>query len=1198
RVLPDLYKDAISHYVLSLFSVHFAPLWTHATKTLITLSQFAIKNVWPIFEVLFAQLSEASSDPPAPYSYLQPIEEPEPVKENNKRNQPLVSYECTHLKNLQLIWAGTTAAFDPNNMFRFVETILSVPPSVDLPHYYTLLVKFLGQVPHLLLDKSSVIVPHFLKLFHGANALAGIDQDVVEDETSPAERTTKQAKAKVLAFLVSFALVTKPRRLFKSDELYTTFLRLLTNGDARIQKAALECIFTWQHPGVAKYSDRLVSLVQDESMREGLAVFDMDEMRTAIPVADQRELLQVICRILYGKLITRHGRNSKAILRGRNTAIFGFLSSMNASERDEMVSLMLEPFSLILGDESGDGPIICPGLSSLKISPLKKQLGFLNVVEDFVKQLRTLVVPSISRIMRVLLNMLHYSDALVEKSDEFEAYIVTQSRQVRLLALKRITLLFSIDCEFDFTPFISQLYASYINSRVERLETENTQAPSALLDLFAVWSRDSRYINYLAVHPGLITALLSICTAKKVQESVILHILSLIENIQNVHDSRGDLEILPRLLYKDIPYLLQQFKHILTLSIENRQVKLSTESISNRIIRIVARISKFVDSSDVAESLLSILVPFLKSSTKAVPETTKTEILRILRHFLPLLPNIKSVHPSETIYYSVVSQLFSILEGREARQELLLVFRVFADLASDLERVYAHLADLNAMSTRRIDEADFDRRFAAFSRINQHDYLELSLAEWRPILHNHFFCVGDVVEYSIRTSAAFGISRFIENCANSQGEVFDARFNMLQHIVLPQAKKGFKLTEELVRVEWIKLWGQMVQSFHHLPSFQGTKVLLGVDEENNFFLNITHLQVHRRVKALRQVSANIRDIAPSSVTHLISIISHFVYNSDRQADHNIINESMASIAACCEVLSWGQYYGCIKRFMSSIKIRPELEKVLVRLIVLVLDKFHFSGNQDAPMPSATEAEEDLVAAIDDEQDDDPVHEETQTDRIHAVVTSKLIPSLQAMLAVKNDETLSVRTPLAIAITKLLKQLSKKALESHLPKLLITLCNFLSSHLQSSRDSARATLVTISTMIGAEYLSYILSSLKTALTRGYQLHVLGYTLHAIMVANTETYACGSIDSCVRTIVEIAMHDIFGETGKEREVQELKGKMREIKTTKSYETLECLSRIMSFGCLPIVLLPLKEQMLETNDVKIVKQIEEVFRRLALG
>eukprot|EP00842_Homolaphlyctis_polyrhiza_P005059 jgi/Hompol1/5554/HPOL_004537-RA len=157
---------------------------------------------------------------------------------------------------------------------------------------------------------------------------------------------------------------------------------------------------------------------------------------------------------------------------------------------------------------------------------------------------------------------------------------------------------------------------------------------------------------------------------------------------------------------------------------------------------------------------------------------------------------------------------------------------------------------------------------------------------------------------------------------------------------------------------------------------------------------------------------------------------------------------------------------------------------------------------------------------------------------------------------------------------------------------------MSSHLQSTRDATRDTLVKIAMLLGPVYLSFIVSELRTALKRGYQLHVLGYTLHAVLAALLPTVDYGSVDMCAQSIVDVCMQDIFGETGKERDVEELRGKMREIRITKSFDSLELLSRVISISKVGVILLPLKQLMIETSNIKAIRQIEEIFRRLANG
>jgi hypothetical protein len=73
-------------------------------------------------------------------------------------------------------------------------------------------------------------------------------------------------------------------------------------------------------------------------------------------------------------------------------------------------------------------------------------------------------------------------------------------------------------------------------------------------------------------------------------------------------------------------------------------------------------------------------------------------------------------------------------------------------------------------------------------------------------------------------------------------------------------------------------------------------------------------------------------------------------------------------------------------------------------------------------------------------------------KIHSILVTKLIPELHKFLAKKEDESLVVRTPVALAITKLLQRMPHETLQTNLPKLVLTLCNILKSRQQSARNT--------------------------------------------------------------------------------------------------------------------------------------------------
>jgi U3 small nucleolar RNA-associated protein 20 len=221
-------------------------------------------------------------------------------------------------------------------------------------------------------------------------------------------------------------------------------------------------------------------------------------------------------------------------------------------------------------------------------------------------------------------------------------------------------------------------------------------------------------------------------------------------------------------------------------------------------------------------------------------------------------------------------------------------------------------------------------------------------------------------------------------------------------------------------------------------------------------------------------------------------------------------------------------------------------------------------------------------------------------KIHSILVNKLIPELHKFLAKKEDESLVVRTPVALAITKLLQRMPLETLQTNLPKLVLTLCNILKSRQQSARDAAREVLVKMLIGLGVGYLGYFVKELYGVLTKGYQLHVLGYAIHSLLVGIAPTIDGQSkeMDGSVYLLVQIFVNDIFGEVGAEREVQELNGKMREIKKTMSFDSFELVASVMGMEKTMMLLNPLKELMLETSDPRVTQKIDTVLRRVAAG
>src|SRR5205814_4057698 len=117
------------------------------------------------------------------------------------------------------------------------------------------------------------------------------------------------------------------------------------------------------------------------------------------------------------------------------------------------------------------------------------------------------------------------------------------------------------------------------------------------------------------------------------------------------------------------------------------------------------------------------------------------------------------------------------------------------------------------------------------------------------------------------------------------------------------------------------------------------------------------------------------------------------------------------------------------------------------------------------------------------------------------------------------------------------------MNGRLPAVLTDICNILRSRVQESRDITRKALVEICTLLGPSSFGFVIKELRGALARGYQLHVLSFTIHSILVATTADYKPGDLDYCLPQIVAIIMDDIFGVTGQEKDAEDYISKMKE-------------------------------------------------------
>ncbi|XP_059881443.1 small subunit processome component 20 homolog isoform X1 [Delphinus delphis] len=232
--------------------------------------------------------------------------------------------------------------------------------------------------------------------------------------------------------------------------------------------------------------------------------------------------------------------------------------------------------------------------------------------------------------------------------------------------------------------------------------------------------------------------------------------------------------------------------------------------------------------------------------------------------------------------------------------------------------------------------------------------------------------------------------------------------------------------------------------------------------------------------------------------------------------------------------------------------------------------------------------------------------------IQGTITGDILPRLHKCLAsttkreeehklikskVVNDEEV-VRVPLAFAMVKLMQSLPQEVMEANLPSILLKVCALLKNRAQEIRDIARSTLAKIIEDLGVHYLQYILKELQTTLVRGYQVHVLTFTVYMLLQGLTNKLQVGNLDSCLDIMIEIFNHELFGAIAEEKEVKQILSKVMEARRSKSYESYEILGKFVGKDQVTKLILPLKEILQNTTSLKLARKVHETLRRIIAG
>lgn len=306
-------------------------------------------------------------------------------------------------------------------------------------------------------------------------------------------------------------------------------------------------------------------------------------------------------------------------------------------------------------------------------------------------------------------------------------------------------------------------------------------------------------------------------------------------------------------------------------------------------------------------------------------------------------------------------------------------------------------------------------------------------------------------------------------------------------------------------------------------------------------------------------------------------------------------EALGSISAHME---WKSYYALLNRCFREMDMNLNKQKILLRLICSILDQFHFSqtcSSQEVGGP----LDNILGADTADNISSVVLHtcgSSVMVPEIHACLQKTVLPKIQKLLASDSDK---VNVNISVAALKVLKLLPGETMDSQLPSIIHRIANHLKSRFESIRDEARLALAACLKELGLEFLQFIVGVLRATLKRGYELHVLGYSLNFILSKFLSNPVNGKLDNCLEDLLSVVENDILGDVAHEKEVEKIASKMKETRKQKSFETLKMIAQSITFKSHALKLLTPVTALLQKHLTPNVKtKLESMLNHIAAG
>uniref|UniRef100_A0A0E0C3W0 Uncharacterized protein n=1 Tax=Oryza meridionalis TaxID=40149 RepID=A0A0E0C3W0_9ORYZ len=1142
------------------------------------------------------------------------------------------------------------ATIQPQSIFDCFSIYLSTNyDCTPLETVATLLLQSLQKISDVAESRSRHLVPLFLTFMGYDNSnITSVDSYISN------KCKGKQWKTILKEWLNVLRLMRNARSLYQSKILQEVLTkRVLDESDPDIQSKALDCLLNWKDEFLTPYSKSLKNLIDSKTLREELTTWAVSYDSLSIQKDHRSSVVPLVIRVLTPKL-----RKFKLLGSRKHTgvshrkAILRFLMQFDSNELQLFFSLLLKsliPGNLrleIFGSQSdnllGNISDIVEASTEICLENLtwKKANGFLHLVEEIfgtfgmahispvLDVLLLIVVRLLESCMRNLssmneenypskqsngpddecsmtmeagnsMSLKEHSKDLPSADHNKESVSIKQLKDLRSLCIRIVSLALNQYGSNDFGEKFWNIFFTSVKPLIDcfRQEASSSEKPSSLFSCFMAMSQSPKLASLLGAH-NLVPAIFSILTVKKASGSITSYALEFIENLIKLDtdlEQHGD-HSLKKILVPHMDVLLHSLNDF--VSYRRELHRKSGTWLGQSELRLFKLLMKYITDPSSAEHVLDLILPFFSKK-----DLNPDECLEALRVVGGILANLRC-----GVSAKILNALNPLLAtaGLELRLCICDIYVGLSFHEPSVSTLAMLVRDLNAVSTSELGEVDYDTRIKAYDTIQPQSFLDMREEHVGAILSH---CVYDMSseELIFRQSASRALQSFLDfsasimnneskHCIETENNSNGIWTKGSIHQILEKTylhNMGVAMSKDIsIQKEWIILLREMVYNFNHVPSLNSFIPLCKEDLEEDFFHNITHLQAGKRSKALSLFKQRIKDTEFSEdVTMKVFVPLFFNMFFDVKAGkgeqvRDVCLDTLSSIAA---KVQWEHYRTILMRCFRELSLKPDKQKIILRLICAVLDSFHF-----------------MKPAHDVSRNSDAMNEDSDSSLTFSstIVSSEkqhylqkiVFPQVQKLLGADPEK---VNVSINLVALKILKLLPVDYFESQLSSIIHRICNFLKNRLESIRDEARSALAASLKELGIGYLQFVVKILRAILKRGYELHVLGYTLHYLLSKTITSDINGRLNYCLEDLLAVVESDTLGDVAEQKEVEKIASKMKETKKRMSLETLKLISQCVTFKTHSLKLIsPISSHLQKHLTPKLKTKLEMMLHNIALG